>query len=301
MRLSHEDVASFVETQLSVWDLAKRNYDALVNVERRHVTLGDLEIGIQFNPARMVSTGAKIDKEAIKARKCFLCCSNRPKEQMSVDIVPGWEMLLNPYPILPIHLTIASAQHRPQDHVPSDIVSIAETLPGMAVFFNGARAGASAPDHLHLQAVLKDELPLLRLAERIHPSERKGIMLSMESGLDLPWLFISGVVSPDESGHATLAAGLHAGGPDPEGNLRDPESVNSFFWIADDGLLRFVVVPRIAHRPGCYFRTDIMQRIISPGCIDMAGLLIVPRESDYRNITKEEITAIYSEVALPSR
>ena len=298
--LSSEDIASFVETQLAVWPLAKQNYDALRHAERRPVKLGDLEAAIQCNPARIKSTGAKIDKDSIAKRACFLCRDNRPKEQLIHEIHPGWEMLVNPYPILPIHLTIVATEHRPQSAVPDDIVEIAAKLPGMAVFFNGAQAGASAPDHMHLQAVLKDELPLLRLAEKIHTSANPGVLISSQTGLSLPYLFISGIVSPDDNGLPTLAAGLKAGGLSENGKLDNPELVNTFFWIDNEGLLRFVVVPRRAHRPQCYFREDDRQRVISPGCIDMAGLIIAPRKSDFDTLTEQEIRDIYSEVALPN-
>lgn len=301
MRLSHDDIASFIEEQLAVWKLAKMNYDALIGTERRNVKIDDLWVGIQHNPARIVSTGAKIDRDSIAARRCFLCADNRPAEQMSIEIAEGWEMLVNPYPILPVHLTIASKEHRPQDRVPMDIVAIAESLPGMAVFFNGACAGASAPDHMHLQAVLKDELPLVRLAEDIHRSDESGIMWSSESDLQLPFLFMSGIVAHDTMGMTVLAAGLNAGGPDKEGRLSDSKSVNTYFWISDNGQLRFLSVPRKAHRPRCYSYNDSRQRLVSPGCIDMAGLLILPREKDYRELTAAEISTIFSDVALPSK
>lgn len=298
--LNHDDIASFIETQLAVWPLAKRNYDALAEVERRNVALGDLAAGIQWNPARIASTGAKVDKASIENRRCFLCRDNRPEEQMICNIAPGWEMLVNPYPILPVHLTIVATEHRPQAHVPDDIVAIAESLPGMAVFFNGANAGASAPDHLHLQAVLKDELPLLRLIEKHHPSDRSGIMTPASMQLSLPFFFISGVVAPDKQGMATLYAGLNTGGIDSEGKLTHPGLVNVFFWIDAVGMLRYAVIPRKAHRPECYTATDDSHRLISPGCIDMAGLLIAPRKEDFEKLTEQEIRKIYSDVALPA-
>lgn len=298
MTLSNEDVASFIETQLEAWPLAKKNYDALRRVERRNEMVCGLDIGIQWNPTRIVSTGAKTDKDSIASRRCFLCRANRPKEQIPVNILPGWEMLVNPYPILPIHLTIVAIEHKPQSRVPEDIVALAESLPGMVIFFNGAKAGASAPDHMHVQAVLKDELPLLRLVERLHDSGNHGIMASSRFGVRLPYFFLSGVVAPDESGMSTLLAGLRAGGVDENGELTDPELVNSFFWIDNTGKLRFIVVPRKAHRPKCYGLAGEGKRVISPGCIDMAGLLIVPRESDYRELTLDEIKGIYSDVAI---
>ena len=297
--LSNEDIAGFIESQLYDWPLAKQNYDALRLVERRTVVLGDLEVAVQWNPARMVSTGANTDRESISKRPCFLCKDNRQKEQHACVVVPGWDLLVNPFPILPVHLTIASQSHQPQSSVPYDIVAIAERLPGMAVFFNGAKAGASAPDHLHLQAVIKDELPLLRISEAFHPSTESGLKCSAEYGLDLPFLFYSGVVTDEKSGLSTLAAGLNIGGLSDNGRLDSKELVNAFFWVDSTGALRFVVVPRLRHRPDCFFEEGDRQRIISPGCMDMAGLMVVPRKSDYDSLSDEEVRKIYSDVALP--
>lgn len=296
--MTNDDIASFIEAQLQDWPLAKKNYDALMEVKRREAVIGNFPIGIQWNPARIVSTGADISRTEIERRPCFLCRDNRPKEQHICNILPGWELLVNPYPILPVHLTIVSTQHRPQERVPEDIVSLAELLPGMAVFFNGAKAGASAPDHLHLQAVLKDELPLLRLAEKEHPSCKPGICTSEDFKVKPPYLVFSGVVAPGQDGLKALLAGLRLGGLSSDGRLTDPELVNSFFWIDGDGLLRFVVVPRKAHRPACYYAAGDERRMISPGCIDMAGLIIAPRKEDYDRLTSEEISKIFNDVAI---
>lgn len=297
--LSHDEVKSIIETQLALWPLAKQNYDALAKAERRNLRIGDLDCGIQWNPARIRSTGAKIDKESIKNRECFLCRNNRPKEQLIHDIAPGWELLVNPFPILPVHLTIVSSSHVPQSGVPEDIVRIAESLPGMAVFFNGARAGASAPDHLHLQAVLKDELPLLRLVEKIHKSWKSDILTSAQTVLDLPFYFISGIVSNDTDGIKYLkAAFAYCGIYDKDSSDRR-ELLNAFFWIDANGLLRYVIVPRKAHRPECFYLEGDANRMVSPGSIDMAGLIITPREDDFRILSENEIRRIYSDVAFP--
>lgn len=144
--LSLEDINSFIELQLSQWYLAKNNYDNLIKVKRRYVKVCDVEIGIQWNPGRIVSTAAKVDKESIINRKCFLCKVNRDKHQLSIRMFDNWELLVNPYPIFPTHLTIASKDHAPQSRVPYDIVRFAENLPGLCVFFNGAKSG----EHRHL-------------------------------------------------------------------------------------------------------------------------------------------------------
>lgn len=296
--LSHDDIKDFIESQLAVWDLAKRNYDALAQVKRRNVVVDDIVVGIQWNPGRIGSTGAKIDVKSISERLCFLCRDNRPKEQLIFPIAMGWEMLVNPFPVFPVHLTIVSETHRPQSSVPEDIVNIATELPGMAVFFNGAHAGASAPDHMHMQAVLKEEIPLIALTERHHGNSDFGINLSSQFGLKLPFFFISGVVAPDESGLKTLVTGLNTGGLSNNGELNDPLLVNTFFWIDNSGLLRFIIIPRKAHRPSCYYLDGEKNRMVSPGSIDMGGIIIVPREKDFESLTSDEIRHIYSEVAI---
>lgn len=296
--MTQEDVAAFIERQLQVWPLAKKNYDALMKVRRRPLKINDLEGAVQWNPARIVSTGADISKEAVNSRRCFLCKENRPKEQMAVTILEGWELLVNPYPIFPVHFTIASTEHIPQGRLPEDIVAVAERLPGMAVFFNGANAGASAPDHLHLQAVLKDELPLLRMAEKYHPVSRPGLVSSEDFGIELPFRFFSGVVAPKNPGIPTLMAGLNLGGPSENGRLNDQRFLNAFFWISEEGILRFVSVPRTSHRPACYYSEDDTKKLVSPGCIDMAGIIITPLEEDFCSLTPEDAAVIYSEVAI---
>ncbi len=301
MQYSHDEIKDFIETQLSVWPLAKKNYDALSGVERRQVNVNGYDFFLQYNPARILSTGANIEKDNIAKRKCFLCKDNRPSEQMIAEIIPGWELLVNPYPILPIHLTIVSKAHRPQSHVPKEIVEIATLLPGMAIFFNGAKAGASAPDHLHLQAVLKDELPLIRLVEKIHPESAMMVLPSDALIPHYPFFFFTGVVKPDDAGFKTLLAGLAIGGSSDGKNFDDHELVNTFFWISDTGMLRFIAIPRSAHRPKCYFDEGDANRMISPGCIDMAGMLIAPRRSDFEALTADEITKIYSDVAFKSK
>ena len=296
--VSHENIKDFIESQLCIWSEAKRNYDALAVVKRRNVGICDMNVGIQWNPARIVSTGADVRAENIEKRKCFLCRANRPEKQLVYPILDGWEMLVNPFPIFPVHLTIVSAKHKPQTRVPEAIVDIALQLPDMAVFFNGANAGASAPDHMHLQAVLKDEIPLIKIAETYHRSDEKGVKYSSSFGPKLPYFFISGVVSPDQSGISTLAAGLNTGGLSKEGSLSDPTLVNTFFWTDSFGLLRFISIPRKAHRPSCFYADGDRNRMVSPGCIDMGGIIIVPREEDFYSLTGEEISNIYSEVAV---
>ena len=252
--LSIEHINSLIESQLMSWHEAKRNFDRLMEIERKPLQLGDFHIAAQLNPARIRSTGAAVDKASVAARVCFLCKENRPAMQMSGEWpTPEWELLVNPYPILPVHFTIAAKKHIPQERIPLEMAMMAEYAPPLVFFFNGAKAGASAPDHLHCQAMLRSELPITALAERYHPVERAGWMSSEEYGLHLPFNFMSAVIKGDMAGLEHLALTESAFGIDSETGEKDNELVNAFFWISDSGYLRIVVVPRRAHRPSLYF------------------------------------------------
>ena len=315
-------IEEFVEEQLAVWPEAKQRYDALREVKQRRMALGELTVGVQFNPARAVSTAAPVDTASIKARPCFLCGDFRPEPQIGVPIAEGWTLLLNPFPIFPIHLTIASDSHRPQDGIPAEAAAFAEKLPGMTVFYNGARAGASAPDHMHLQAVLTAELPLMNLVMArhthtmppltlFHPKGDSGINkggASINPGgaeihtgfetkeLDIPFPFFSAIITPDLEGMKTLVTVLGLTGTDKQTGKPDPGLVNAYFWTErPGGLLRIVVVPRSAHRPPSY-----PEPLVSPGAIDMAGVMITPRLKDFEVLSDADILDIYKSVTTPN-
>lgn len=283
----------FIDAQLAGWPLARENYQALGKTERRSMQLGDLTVGIQHNPARIVSTGAKTDDKSIGERPCFLCKENRPQQQTGIDIADGWELLLNPYPIFPSHFTIVSKKHQPQEGLPLDMVAMAERLPGHTVFFNGRRSGASCPDHLHCQAVKTLELPLMCLIERSHTLDQGRIATPESLGLDIPFAFKSVIVTPDMEGMSELARIETTIGREYISEGR----VNAFVWMDQSGLLRICAVPRSAHRPARY-GTEPDQYLISPGCIDIAGVLIAPLKKDFDSLSEEDVRQIYGECAV---
>lgn len=290
-------VNDFIEHQLSLWPEVAERYHNLGKTERRRFKLGDFQGCFQFNPARIVSTGSKTDSKSIAGRPCFLCRENRPEQQTAIPLTRDWELLLNPFPIFPVHFTIASTRHIPQDRVPIEIGAIAERFPELAIFFNGSRAGASAPDHLHLQAVLKDELPIIRLVEKHHPDSAPGIMRSDMYEADLPFIFLSAVITDDDEGGEDYMKMLALTGGDPETGLPDKGLRNVIVWKGESGLLRMVVIPRKAHRPACY-GTGENDLMVSPGTIDMAGVVILPREDDFRRITEDDLRNIYKDTAI---
>lgn len=275
----------FIEAQLTVWPEANDRYRDLAKCERRQFRVGDMQGYIQFNPARKVSTGAATDARSIAARPCFLCDSNRPAVQQAIPLDGNWQLLLNPFPIFPVHFTISSRTHIPQERPPLEMVSFAERMPDLCIFFNGARAGASAPDHAHMQGVLAAELPLLRLVEKAHPHGGSPYLYSDDCGLDLPFSWHSAIITPDNDGMKLMALMLQGG----ERLGIDYADSNVYAWN-HDGLIRLLIVPRDAHRPECY--PDIM---VSPGAVDMAGIIITPRREDFERLDDTLIGKIYRE------
>lgn len=301
MTIDTEHINSLIESQLEVWPEARRNYQNLRLAERRTVAVGDLDIHLQHNPGRIRSTAAKVDAASIAARPCFLCAKNRPAEQLSAEFMPGWELLVNPFPILPVHFTISAAEHRPQGRIPLEMAAMAEMMPSLAFFYNGARAGASAPDHQHCQAVLKTEIPLIRLVEEMHPTSRPGFVASSDFGLDLPFGFYSGIIAPTHAGMADMARIPTFHGTDARTGEADIALANAFFWIGDSGLLRVLLIPRRAHRPKCWYANDESRLTVSPGALDMAGLLILPVKEDFERISEHQIREIYSQTAFSNK
>lgn len=299
--LHTETINTIIEQQLMAWPLAADRFRDLGKCRRKQIQLGDLPAALQYNPARIVSTAADTSNEGIAKRKCFLCSENRPPQQEAINWMEGWELCINPFPILPVHFTIISTSHTPQSQPPFEMAAMAEAAPDLAIFFNGAHGGASAPDHLHLQAVLKSELPLLRIAEQHHPLTKPGFMFSTDMNLDLPFHFVSAVISPDITGMQTMVKIHNSFGIDNDRNT-DTGLINVFYWMDNNGLLRAIVIPRQKHRPHQYFLNDSDGRIVvAPGAIDMTGLVIMPRLEDFQNIDNDTLASIYREVAFADK
>lgn len=298
MRLSNSDINEAIEAQLNVWPECKQRFIALGNVRRKLFRVGDLDVAVQHNPARAKSTNAKVDAKSIADRPCFLCAGNRPELQLTEEFPEGWDFLINPFPIFPVHFTIASKKHEPQGGIPLDMVTVCDTFLDLVCFYNGARAGASAPDHLHFQAVLKTELPLIKLVEERHQLSDGDFATSLDLGLDLPFVLFSAIITPDAEGMNRLRTVTDITGFDVKSQKPDAGLINAYFWIDNSGFLRTVVIPRAAHRPDCYFAEGTRQLKVSPGAVDMAGVIIVTDEDEFDRISGEDIDRIYRQTGL---
>ena len=296
--LSNDEKDDFFGRQLAQWPEAAKRFEALENVKTRKLDCG---ITLQHNPARIVSTAANVDKTSIEKRLCFLCAENRPVTQIKTDVLFDIEVLVNPFPILPGHLTLPLKGHTPQqiDALYWDMLTLARDWQGMAVFYNGAKCGASAPDHAHLQAVKEVDIPLFgewwnRIGEALETvKEYGGATLCYSQSYIVPVFIIE---SSEISASIHLFDSLKAALP-----ISDDETeprMNVITVYREDKGWVTVVVPRASHRPSSYFADGEAQRLISPGLLDMVGVMIAPRPEDFEGITSDEARGILREVAL---
>lgn len=304
----------FIENQLAKWQTARTNHEALNQIETRRFELAGNTITVQFNPARAVSTCAKVDKSSIEARKCFLCPENKPNEQdeIIISLDEPFSLRINPYPILPGHLTISSLKHQDQvladktiRQLPGKLISWLEEYfaSGYVLFYNGAKCGASAPDHFHFQAVKQSDVPVIQQWERLMETAVREKEIKTENGntyssfqitsyICLIQVFIcnhSADILPEMINQYLESLPLHEGESEPRYNL--------FAWQDKQRGFTMAYFPREEHRPACYTATGGEQLLVSPGALDMAGLLVTPRKEDFDKITESDITQIYKEVA----
>ncbi len=298
----------FFNRQMEQWETARNNFRNLHNVEQKVLQLKNATLVVQHNPARIVSTGARIDKKSIEARSCFLCRKNRPEEQMTKELDKSFEILVNPYPILPMHFTIPMHNHQPQAiyHNYAEIHHILADYPELMVFYNGPKCGASAPDHCHFQAGSNGVLPLqtgwLRFSRSLSEiyATAGGDSISEITEYPSPALLIRSRSQKADSELFRLvykSMPMIAGDTEPMMNLVCWRSGDTFFTV---------VFPRRKHRPDCYPQlseesvsaTQQTSLMISPGALDMAGLIITPRKEDFDKITPELAVGILKEVSL---
>lgn len=301
------EIEVFQAEQKCHWPEAAQRYAALLHVEVKEWEVDGCRLAVQYNPARGVSTFAKVDKQSLTKRPCFLCTCNRPAEQAVYRANREYEVLVNPFPILPQHLTIASRHHQPQRIAKSfcDLLLFAAQMPQMMVFYNGPQSGASAPDHLHLQAVGRGLLPLERDWEQIYQpslqriSEDKGASLSYLQKYAVP-LFV--IESTDIQAAALQFSKIYEALRTAKSDSEEP-MMNVLCWqrptLADKSAsLLTVIIPRSKHRPDCYFQTGAAQCLVSPGALDMGGLLITPRAEDFQKMDGSLALAILREVGI---
>lgn len=299
MKGNKHNIRAFFTHQLDTWDEIRQRYEAL-----KHVGLKQLgHRQLQYNPARMVSTGAQIDRQTIAQRACFLCEKNRPEEQLTIDLGDDFELMVNPFPVLPMHFTIVRKTHVSQTILENytEIHRLLELFPELFVFYNGPMSGASAPDHMHFQAGIGQELPLMTVLRKLEKEQQ--VLIKRENGSSLS-MFNSAsfkafvIKSKAQETEMTLFKQLYDAMPVREGE-KEPR-MNIVAW-RDGSEDVIVVLPRDNHRPACYFEEGDRRMVISPGALDMAGLIITPREEDFNRMSEDKLISILKEVSIKEK
>ncbi|OHE25010.1 MAG: hypothetical protein A3J94_09490 [Syntrophus sp. RIFOXYC2_FULL_54_9] len=328
--------AGLLERQMKSWPGLAEGYAALEAAGMREISGDNWTVKVQFNPRRIVSSGAKLDPESIRKRPCFLCLSHLPPEQQAILYRDAFLVICNPAPIYPGHLTIVYRRHLPQSILGNLGILLrlaADFGPRMVVSYNGPRCGASAPDHLHFQAapagLLPVEAEVMEPRNRVGVKRRRGVSLWRTGGLGRGILVIEGKSAAGVSsafGEAIAALGRLTGSairktrlvrgaegriekrntslpgsPGPRAgsfNPTDGEPMLNLLCTHTRQGWRLILFPRLKHRPEAYDRQGNEKLLVSPGAADMGGIFITPMEKDFLALDRELIRGIFHEVAL---
>ncbi len=297
-----EQARKLIADQQNSWALARSNYNALKNVKTRNLGFDGFDMLVQFNPERIRSSAAKVDVKSIEARPCFLCKENRPPEQESIPVLEKYEILVNPFPIFPEHLTIPHIDHVDQaiEDKFEDMLDIARLLDDFTVFYNGPKCGASAPDHFHFQAGIRRFMPIER-------DYRQGSFFrdaTISDGVEIiQWTdYKRTLLSISGRDRAALSSFFnHFFLAFQKLQNDESEPMLNILCSYDGARWHIHLFPRKAHRPEQYFENGEKQILLSPASVDLGGVLITPREEDYNKITMADVQDIFRQVCLEEK
>lgn len=301
MSVNSQQINAFISEQLSEWPMAAGNFEALKGVKVKEFDVDGMKIKVQFNPARIVSSSAKVDAKSLKERKCFLCGANRPEVQRGIEWGKDgrYIILINPFPIFPRHLTIPDQGHVDQliyDRI-SDMMDLAAELDEYTVFYNGPKCGASAPDHMHFQAGNSD---FLTIGDALEEAEMKEVAREGDAVLYLVDTLPLNVFVIDAADHKEgekLFQRLYKALPQREDETEPMMNLLCYSTPAGE---RLVVIPRKKHRPSFYGMPEDGpdKMLLSPASVDMGGVFITPLEKDFNAADPDLIRRILGELCL---
>ena len=287
------------EAQKNSWRALADTCRDLNSLRTREIICGSYKVKVQFNPSREISSSARIDAESIKKRPCFLCVGNLPDGQQGILYHKSYLILCNPAPIFNLHFTIASLRHQPQE-ISSSLTSLlqmaADLSPEYAVFYNGPACGASAPDHLHFQIVPVSSLPFLQTLKTASlVKEISSVRFYQIDDLDR-----CVVIMESKKMEALLETFERFLKVTQKTIPIKNEPMMNIFCISENDICRLVIFLRQKHRPDAYFAAGDKRIFVSPGAIDMAGVMITPLLNDFNRLDSDIIRSIYREVSLPA-
>ncbi len=295
--MMNETINQLLTSQLATWETAGNNYAALAGVRVKELNVHGITYKVQFNPARIVSSGAKVDAKTISERKCFLCSANLPPQQKGITFGGHYTILVNPFPIFPRHLTIPDVEHTPQRIARrfGDMLDLAQALTDYTIFYNGPRCGASAPDHAHFQAGNRGFMPIEKewrrqIAGKIADYGETSLWYLNDAPRST-FVIESSSKEETEALFHLICHTLFV----PDG---EEEPMLNLLALYDAPRWTIFIFPRAKHRPACYTAEGEARLLSSPASVDLGGAFITPVEKDFLKITADDIAQILSEVCL---
>ena len=284
------------------WQDVQEGYQALKNIKERTLPCRGFSVRLQYNPGRMKSSAAVVDRSDGNERPCFLCLDHLPEGQKGILYRGHYLVLCNPMPVFSSHFTVSHLDHRPRPSVNTSIPLLqlmTDLSSGWAVLYNGPKCGASAPDHLHFQIVPSGQMPVEReILEEGRLTQMKrigGVSLCCARGLGREAVILEGddPMVLERAFKRFLEALKKALVIDEEPMMNIAGFHREMKWYV-------FIFPRKKHRPEAFFREGNDRVLVSPGVIDMGGLLITPVEKDFERLDATTVEGIYSEVSLES-
>jgi hypothetical protein len=278
-------VERLIAEQSVAWPKLAEGLEGLARSETRLENVGGRRILVRHIPHRIKSTTARVDRQSVAARPCFLCADNLDVEEKGIDFGSEFTIYCNPFPILEKHLTIVHRQHRPQriEGQFGNMLHLAGALQDSFVLYNGPACGASAPDHLHFQACSRAIFPIQDEIRR-----RDGLVVRNFA----PRVFVFQGANAGQLSEQLETLYGHLS----RITRQDPEPMVNIAALFEGGEYTVLVFPRAKHRPGVYETGELT---VSPGTIDLCGVFVLPVRGDYDRITSSDIASILDEVTLP--
>ena len=305
----YQQITDTFSRELASHGRAFVNYQALSQVEVKDMTTDGFPAKLFFNPARVRSVMADVSPEALQKRACFLCPDGVEEHQLTHnwDSPTGhtYYIRVNPFPIFSPHFTVSSSVHERQELLPhlESMLHLAQAMPEMSIFYNGPMCGASAPDHMHFQAVPRHSMPI----EDHFDTNYANAVLVQESDLQFHLTALEKVLSmasiPE---NASQTGSLTAGASrteewEPRWNIiswyEPASSPNSL--IASSPKFNTIVFFRRESRPQCFFAPENERILFSPGTVEMGGVGIVANRESFDRITPKVLRSMIQEVSFP--
>ncbi|MEX0680102.1 MAG: DUF4922 domain-containing protein [Balneolales bacterium] len=302
-----ESARLLLRHQREHWPMLSSGFQSLDSIREREIEFDGFRMKLQFNPGRIVSASAKVDKKSIRERKCFLCRNNLPPEQKGL-LYRDYMILGNPFPIFNEHFTITHVNHIPQliGGAFESLLDITKTMaPSYTLLYNGPQCGASAPDHLHFQAGERGAMPVDSnwrtlidghgkwvvdedrfRAARVDDGLRRYVIMDTDDKLLLMRQFAKLIAGFKA---VSLQSGI-TGAEEDEPMINILSSFENNRW-------RIIIFLRRRHRPARYFLEGMDQILFSPASADFGGICILPVERDFEKLTAEELTEMFEEVS----